>query len=115
MQTIYFKGEPCHTYGLPPMVGQPAPAFHLAAADLSDCSLDSFTGKRIVLNIFPSLDTEVCARSVRRFNEEAARLKDTAVVCVSMDPSFCAGFCSITAAFTTIRSTLSLSPPCSTA
>ena len=65
MQTIYFKGAPCHTYGLPPMVGQPAPAFHLAAADLSDCSLDSFTGKRIVLNIFPSLDTEVCARSVR--------------------------------------------------
>lgn len=88
MQTIYFKGQPCHTYGEPPVVGQPAPAFHLAAADLSDCSLDSFAGKRIVLNIFPSLDTEVCARSVRRFNEEAARLDDTAVVCVSMDLPF---------------------------
>ena len=96
MQTIYSKGEPCHTYGLPPMVGQPAPAFHLAAPDLSDCSLDSFTGKRIVLNIFPSLDTEVCARSVRRFNEEAARLKDTAVVCVSMDLPFAMSrFCTL--------------------
>ena len=66
------------------------------SADLSDCSLDSFTGKRIVLNIFPSLDTEVCARSVRRFNEEASRLKDTAVVCVSMDLPFAMNrFCTL--------------------
>ncbi len=96
MQTIYFKGQPCHTYGEPPAVGQAAPAFHLTAPDLSDCSLDTFAGKRIVLNIFPSLDTEVCARSVRRFNEEAAKLEDTVVVCVSMDLPFAMGrFCTL--------------------
>lgn len=88
METIYFKGIPCHTYGTPPEVGSPAPCFHLAGADLGRVQCIDFKDKTVVLNIFPSLDTEICARSVRRFNEEAAGLKDTVVVCVSMDLPF---------------------------
>ena len=88
METIYFKGEPCHTYGTLPEVGQQMPCFHLAGADLSQVQCSDFEGKRIVLNIFPSLDTEVCARSVRHFNEAAAKLDDTVVICVSMDLPF---------------------------
>lgn len=88
METVYFKNEPYHTYGFLPAVGEHAPAFDLTAADLSHVTLDSFPGKKIVLNIFPSLDTEVCAMSVRRFNQEAAALPDCAVVCVSMDLPF---------------------------
>lgn len=94
METIYFKGQPCHTYGSLPTVGEPAPAFHLAGTDLSTITGADFPGKKIVLNIFPSLDTGVCAMSVRRFNAEAASLPDTAVVCVSMDLPFAmARFC----------------------
>lgn len=88
METIYFKGSPCHTYGTLPEVGSPAPCFHLAGADLGRVQCIDFKEKTVVLNIFPSLDTEVCARSVRRFNEEAAKLKDTVVICVSMDLPF---------------------------
>lgn len=94
METVYLNGQACHTYGSLPNVGETAPAFHLAGADMSDVDSSQFAGKRIVLNIFPSLDTEVCARSVRRFNEEAARMKDTVVICVSMDLPFAMGrFC----------------------
>lgn len=88
METIYFKGQPCHTYGTIPYVDTPAPCFHLTGRDLSQVQCLDFKGKNVVLNIFPSLDTEVCARSVRRFNEEAAHIKDTAVICVSMDLPF---------------------------
>lgn len=88
METVYFNGTPVHTYGSLPAVGETAPDFNLTTADLSQVTRESFPGKRIVLNIFPSLDTEVCARSVRRFNEEAAKAKDTVVVCVSMDLPF---------------------------
>ncbi len=96
METVYFKGKPCHTYGSVPAVGTPAPCFHLAGADLSQVQCGDFKGKQVVLNIFPSLDTEVCARSVRRFNEEAAGLTDTAVICVSMDLPFAMGrFCTL--------------------
>lgn len=96
METIYFKGTPCHTYGVMPSVGQEAPCFHLSGPDLSAVTCTDFKGQRIVLNIFPSLDTEVCARSVRRFNEEASGLPDTTVICVSMDLPFAMSrFCTL--------------------
>lgn len=79
-----------------PEAGEQAPDFNLVAQDLSEITLDSLKGKRIVLNIFPSLDTDVCAASVRRFNKEAAELPETVVVCVSMDLPFAAKrFCTI--------------------
>ena len=77
-------------------MGETAPCFHLAGPDLSQILCSDFAGKRVVLNVFPSLDTEVCARSVRRFNEEAAKLDDVVVICVSMDLPFAMGrFCTI--------------------
>lgn len=88
MQTVYFKGSPVHTYGDIPAVGTQAPGFDLTSKDLSDVRLSDFEDKRVVLNIFPSLDTPVCAMSVRRFNKEAADLKDTAVICISKDLPF---------------------------
>ena len=81
---------------LPAMLafGSAAPAFALTAADLSDLTSESLAGKRVVLNIFPSIDTGVCAASVREFNKRAASLDNTAVVCVSADLPFAAGrFC----------------------
>lgn len=96
METVYFKGNPCHTYGSVPKVGEEAPCFHLAGANLAQVQCGDFKGKRVVINIFPSLDTEVCARSVRRFNEEAAKLDDTVVICVSMDLPFAMSrFCTL--------------------
>ncbi len=96
MNTIYLKGEPCHTYGSMPEVGEIASCYHLTGADLSNVDCSKFVGKRVVLNIFPSLDTEVCARSVRRFNEEASKFDDTVVLCVSMDLPFAMGrFCTL--------------------
>lgn len=96
METIYFNGTPCHTNGTLPTTGINAPNFQLTGGDLNPVQSDDFKGHRIVLNIFPSLDTEVCARSVRRFNEEAASLPDTAVLCVSMDLPFAMSrFCTI--------------------
>lgn len=88
METVFFKGNPCHTYGTLPEAGAKAPCFNLAGKDLADITCRDFPGKRVVLNIFPSLDTPVCAASVRRFNKEAASLPDTAVICVSMDLPF---------------------------
>ncbi len=94
METIYFKGTPCHTYGNIPAVGTKAPCFNLVTKDLTDIRCQDYAGKRVVLNIFPSLDTPVCAMSVRRFNKEAADLDNTAVICVSMDLPFAqARFC----------------------
>ncbi len=96
METIYFKNTPCHTCGMMPTEGEIAPSFTLTGANLQTIRNTDFKGKRIVLNIFPSLDTEVCARSVRRFNEEAAALKNTVVLCVSMDLPFAMKrFCTI--------------------
>ena len=69
-----------------PSEGAYAPSFTLAAQDLSDITLESLRGKRVVLNIFPSLDTDVCAASVRRFNVEAASLPDTKVLCRLRQP-----------------------------
>ncbi len=96
MQTIYFKGTQCHTYGTLPAVGEDAPCFNLTGADLNPVRCNDFKGRQVVLNIFPSLDTDVCARSVRRFNEEAASLPHTTVICVSMDLPFAMSrFCTI--------------------
>lgn len=88
METIFFNQQPCHTYGQLPKVGEVAPNFNLVSKDLAEVNLADFEGKRVVLNIFPSLDTSVCAMSVRKFNSEAAGLKNTTVVCVSMDLPF---------------------------
>ncbi len=88
MAQIKFKGNPIHTSGSLPKVGAQAPDFILIKSDLSSVSLSEFKGKNVVLNIFPSIDTPVCAASVRRFNEEASRLKNTAVVCISRDLPF---------------------------
>lgn len=95
METIFFKGTPCHTYGQIPAVGTEAPGFDLTSKDLQPVRLSDYDGKRVVLNIFPSLDTPVCAMSVRRFNKEAADLENVAVICVSMDLPFAMSrFCS---------------------
>lgn len=90
MQTVFFKGTPCHTAGEFPVVGSKAPDFKLTDQNLNEISLKDYAGKRVVLNIFPSLDTDVCATSVRRFNKEASDLVNTVVVCVSMDLPFAA-------------------------
>ena len=70
METIYFKEHECHTYGSLPAVGQKAPDFKLVTPDLKEVKNADYIGKRVVLNIFPSLDTPVCAASVRRFKQE---------------------------------------------
>jgi len=71
-----------------PAVGSPAPAFTLSANDLSDKTLKDFAGKNVVLNIFPSVDTSTCATSIRKFNEKAASLQNTVVLCISKDLPF---------------------------
>ena len=94
MATVKFMGNPINTVGELPEAGSEAPNFDLTAADLSDVALHDLQGKRVVLNIFPSVDTDVCAASVRRFNKEVAELPNTVVLCVSMDLPFAgARFC----------------------
>lgn len=88
MAAITLKGNPVHTSGDLPGVGSAAPAFSLTAADLSQKSLGDYAGKKVVLNIFPSIDTPTCATSVRRFNAEAASKSDAVVLCVSADLPF---------------------------
>ncbi len=96
METVYFKGNACHTYGDLPAVGDKAPEFTLVTPELKEVHLSDFPGKKIVLNIFPSLDTPVCATSVRRFNAQAAEKKDAVVLCISADLPFAAGrFCTL--------------------
>lgn len=94
MADITFKDSPVTTIGELPAVGSKAPSFDLVGSDLSPVTLADFAGKKIVLNIFPSLDTGVCAQSVRTFNEKAAGLEGTVVLNVSMDLPFAqARFC----------------------
>ncbi len=88
MATITLKGNAVETIGNLPKVGSAAPKFELVKIDLSTVSLSSYAGKRLVLNIFPSIDTPTCATSVRKFNEKAASLKNTAVLCVAADLPF---------------------------
>lgn len=77
-----------NTSGELPATGAPAPDFSLTARDLSDSALKDYAGKRVVLNIFPSLDTPVCAQSIRTFNVKAAELENTAILCISRDLPF---------------------------
>lgn len=88
MAEITLKGNPIHTCGELPAVGSQAPDFVLTNTELSDVSLQDFAGKRVVLNIFPSIDTSVCAASVRKFNEQAQNLDNTVVLCASLDLPF---------------------------
>ena len=88
MTVITLKGNAINTSGQLPAVGTLLPSFTLVRTDLSEASLSDFAGKKIVLNIFPSLDTPVCASSVRRFNQEAASVGDAEVLCISADLPF---------------------------
>lgn len=88
MARFTLKGNPFNTVGELPALGSAGPDFHLVKTDLGELTLGALKGQRVVLNIFPSLDTDVCAASVRRFNAEAAGLANTSVVCVSMDLPF---------------------------
>jgi thiol peroxidase len=94
MAYITLGGKPTNTIGDLPAVGSKAPDFRLTKPDMSEISLKDLAGKRVILNIFPSVDTRVCSTSVRQFNARAANLANTAVVCVSMDLPFAqARFC----------------------
>ena len=94
MATTNFKGQPVKLIGEFIQVGKVAPDFELVKTDLSSFSLKDLKGKNVVLNIFPSLDTSVCATSVRKFNKMAAGLKDTVVLAISKDLPFAQGrFC----------------------
>jgi thioredoxin-dependent peroxiredoxin len=88
MTHVAFKGSPIRIAGSLPKPGTPAPDFKVVKDDLSSLSLGELKGKKVVLNIFPSIDTPVCATSVRRFNVAAAGLANTVVVCISKDLPF---------------------------
>ena len=94
MATVTFKGTPVQTNGKLPEVGSQAPDFKLVASGLNELSLSDYKGKRVVLNIFPSIDTGVCAASVRNFNKYASQNENVVVICVSKDLPFAASrFC----------------------
>lgn len=88
MATITLHGKPLDTVGTLPAPGSAAPFFSLTKTDLSDCTIADFAGKTLVLNIFPSIDTPVCAASVRRFNQAAGLRDNTVVLCISADLPF---------------------------
>ncbi|EAA7244640.1 thiol peroxidase [Salmonella enterica] len=87
-QIVYFQGNPVTVVNVIPQTGDKAQAFTLVAKDLADVSLSQYEGKRKVLNIFPSIDTGVCAASVRKFNQLATEVENTVVLCVSADLPF---------------------------
>ena len=94
MAKITLGGNPINTSGSLPDTGSQAPDFKLVKGDLSELSLSDLKGKKVVLNIFPSLDTDVCAASVRHFNVDAAKMANTTVISVSKDLPFAHGrFC----------------------
>ena len=94
MATVTLKGNAFQTAGDLPAVGKKAPDFKLVKTDLSEVSLKDFAGSRLILNIFPSVDTAVCATSIRTFNKSASELNNTKVLCVSADLPFAAArFC----------------------
>jgi thiol peroxidase len=88
MASITLGGNPIHTSGELPTIGSQLADFNLVQNDLSVASLSSFAGKKLVLNIFPSIDTGTCATSVRKFNESASNLANTTVLCISRDLPF---------------------------
>lgn len=94
MATVTLKGNEIQTNGSLPELNSKAPDFNLVATDLSHKSLKDYEGKKLILNIFPSVDTGTCATSVRNFNKEAAALENTKVLCISRDLPFAQGrFC----------------------
>ncbi len=94
MAEITLKGNKINTIGNLPEVGSQAKGFNLVANDLSEKTISDYKGNKVVLNIFPSLDTPTCAASVRRFNQEASNLENTKVLCISKDLPFAqARFC----------------------
>jgi thiol peroxidase len=88
MASITLGGNPIHTNGELPKVGSKATNFNLVKTDLGTATLADFAGSRVVLNIFPSIDTGTCATSVRKFNENASTLENTKVLCISRDLPF---------------------------
>ncbi|MGX7666269.1 thiol peroxidase [Flavobacterium pedocola] len=88
MAKITLKGNPVNTIGSIPQIGSKAKDFSLVKTDLSTVSLEDFKGSKLVLNIFPSIDTSTCATSVRKFNEKASALANTKVLCISRDLPF---------------------------
>jgi len=88
MATVTLGGNPINTSGDLPAVGSSAPAFNLIGSDLSELTHEHVAGKKVVLNIFPSIDTPTCAASVRQFNERAGNRDDVVVVCISEDLPF---------------------------
>lgn len=88
MAKIELGGEAVNTYGRLPEMDEKAPHFELIKSDLSTGTLSDYKGKRVIMNIFPSIDTGVCATSVRNFNKKAADLKNTVVLCISRDLPF---------------------------
>lgn len=94
MANVTLKGNVFQTVGELPLVGEQAPSFTLVETDLSETSLADYAGSKLILNIFPSVDTGVCATSIRTFNEKATELDGTKVLCVSADLPFAgARFC----------------------
>lgn len=94
MAQITLQGNPVETVGELPATGTDAPAFTLVKTDLSETGLADYKGKKVVLNIFPSIDTDVCAESVRHFNKDASSMENVAVLCISADLPFAhARFC----------------------
>lgn len=94
MASVSLRGNPVNTIGDLPTVGSACPNFTLTGTDLADFALQDLAGQRVVLNIFPSVDTPTCATSVRKFNEAASSLDNTTVVCISADLPFAlARFC----------------------
>lgn len=88
MATITLGGNAVNTSGELPKIGTQAPNFKLIKTDLSSTSLEDYKGTKLVLNIFPSIDTGTCATSVRKFNETASTLENTKVLCISRDLPF---------------------------
>lgn len=95
MTALTFKNNPINTLGTFPSVGDPAPDFKLVASDLSEISLDDFQGKKVIFNIFPSVDTPVCALQLSKFNEQVAGMENTVLLFASLDLPFAySRFCS---------------------
>lgn len=88
MSQVTLHGNPVHTIGQLPSVGSEAPGFTLTADNLEDQSLNNFKGQKLILNIFPSIDTPTCATSTRKFNQEAAAINNAKVLCISNDLPF---------------------------
>ena len=94
MATVKFKGSDVHSIGKLPEIGSKAPEFVLVGSDLQEIHLSDYKGKRVLLNIFPSLDTSTCATSVRKFNKWVSEKENVVVICISKDLPFAQGrFC----------------------